>query len=277
MGNDLGNFSMMTTLEQAVAVYLDSQSKIIPPAIQAELHRFMGWFGRGRTVSELTPSRVANYAASISTSDPEIQKKLDAIKMLLSFMAEKGMTRTNLSAHFKPKKSSEDPRSRRTMRPSHKRESVTLTLEGYQNMKMELENLKDDRPAVLDEIRRAAADKDFRENAPLHAARERLGYIDGRVKELESILKSAVVASKEALESHRIILGCEVCLSDTSSREKILCKIVGAREYAPGQGKISCVSPIGKAVMGKVSGDVVEVSTPNGKVCYRIESVRHNL
>jgi len=153
-------------------------------------------------------------------------------------------------------------------------ELSVLTQQGYDDILTEVATLKSKRPQVLEELRRAAADKDFRENAPLHAAREQLGHIDGRIQELSAIIKSASIIGERNEDRGRVAPGNTVSMVEESSGLKISYTIVGPKEANPVQGKISYVSPIGKAVMGKAKGDVVVVASPSGCRSYRIENIQ---
>ena len=119
-------------------------------------------------------------------------------------------------------------------------------------------------------MRRAAADKDFSENAPLDAAREQRGYLEGRIMELEGVLAAAVVMDETRAGTHKIGIGDEVVLQDLATGEEVRYSLVSPREVDPAAGKISSESPIGKAAIGRQAGDEVEVMVPAGKLRYRI-------
>ncbi len=260
------------TLGEAVSRYLVVLAGNEGVTTRAELQRFVHWFGKDSAVLGVTPDQVSAYAGTISMRDPQCGHKLEAVRAFLAYAAQEGLSTGNLATHLKVKKLPLPTGKIKKTIGKPAIETQTITRAGYDAMLLELEKLRESRPAVLEEIRRAAADKDFRENAPLHAARERLGHIDGRIKELEALFKHAVVAEQNQAAVFRVAVGCEVRLVEMSSGEELRCTIVSTRETAPGQGKISCISPIGKAVMGKSRGDVVEVPIPSGKkICYRIE------
>jgi transcription elongation factor GreA len=122
-------------------------------------------------------------------------------------------------------------------------------------------------------MRRAAADKDFRENAPLDAAREQKGHIDGRIRELEETLKLAAIIDGTRETSLKVIVGDKVTLKDEACGETVCYTIVSTRETDPTNGKISHHSPIGKAVLGKAQGEKVEIVAPLGRIKFLIISV----
>ncbi|MFC1962184.1 GreA/GreB family elongation factor, partial [Chloroflexota bacterium] len=144
---------------------------------------------------------------------------------------------------------------------------------GYKDLKTEIAELKKKRLEVIEEVRRAAADKDFRENAPLAAAREEKGHIEGRIMELEETLKTAAVIDKEAGLRRKVGIGGVVALQDLTSGEELTYRIVDPREIDPLQGKISLASPLGKALVGRREGEVVELAVPVGKMRYQIKRV----
>jgi len=239
---------------------------------QAEVFKFVRWFGWERSISELSPAEVGNYADRLSTSDNEYVKKLDLVKSFLIYAKNQGYTNANLSIHLKPKKGGKPKTGGKTT--SLQPESVPLTQEGYEKLKAELEELKRRRPLIIEEITKAAADKDFRENAPLEAAREQHGLIEGRIREIEAILKAAEIVDNHAKTALKVHMGDTVVLVEMETGEEMCYQIVGPREANPSKGKISGVSPVGKAVIGKEEGEIVEVTAPIGKITYQIKQIK---
>ena len=123
-------------------------------------------------------------------------------------------------------------------------------------------------------MRRAAADKDFRENAPLEAAREEHGRIEGRIRELEGTLKSADVIDEKEKVTPKVSIGDSIILRDLASGEELSYMLVSPREVDPTKGRISNLSPIGKAVIGQSQGRVIEVTVPAGKLRYQIKQIK---
>ena len=237
---------------------------------QQAINHFVRWFGRERPIARLLASEIANYAQRISSSDSEHLGKLDIIRAFLAYAKKQGWTGTNLASHLKARKGKAKTAagSGRGL-PS----PVSLTQQGYDKIKQQLESLKGKRLHTIDEISRAAADKDFRENAPLDAAREQLGHIEGRIRELEETLKSAKLIEEKVAAVTKAGIGDRVILCDLASGEEVAYTIVGPKEVNPAQGKISSSSPLGRAVVGKRCGEVIEVMVPAGRLRYRIEKV----
>jgi transcription elongation factor GreA len=127
---------------------------------------------------------------------------------------------------------------------------------------------------VAEELRLAMADKDFRENAPLDAARERQGLLEARIRELEATLKQAVIIADASLRSNaRVGVGSAVLLRNLKSGVELRYVLVSPSEVNPAEGKISIASPVGKALIERSAGEEVEVAAPAGKIRFRIESV----
>ena len=154
---------------------------------------------------------------------------------------------------------------------------IPVTLVGAEQLRVELHRLKTvDRPAVITAIAEARAQGDITENAEYEAARERQGFIEGRIIELESKLANAQVIDPSLLDDDsRVVFGSTVELMDTAGGEKMTYQIVGEDEADLKHGKISYSSPIAKALIGKFSGDVVEVRTPGGVKELEIVDVKY--
>lgn len=152
---------------------------------------------------------------------------------------------------------------------------VPVTLEGMNLLREELDKLKhDDRPDVIKAIAEARELGDLKENAEYHAARERQGFIEGRISELEGKISNAQVIDVTALTNEgKVIFGSTVTILNTETDETFTYKIVGEDEADFKLGKLSVGSPVARAIIGKQYGSVVEVSTPSGMVEYEISKV----
>lgn len=257
-------------LGEAASRFLVGRSPGERARSQQAINHLVRWFGRERLIVRLSASEVANYARRASSPDSEYLEKLDIIRGFLAYAKKEGWTETSLATHLRARKGKV-----KLLAGVDKGlpEPVPLTQQGYDEIRQELESLGSKRLHTIDEISRAAADKDFRENAPLDAAREQLSHIDGRVRELEATLKSAVLIEGKATTTAKVGIGDRVLLRDVASGEELCFTIVSPKEVNPAKGKISSSSPLGRAVVGKECGDVVEVTVPAGRLCYRIEEV----
>jgi transcription elongation factor GreA len=153
-----------------------------------------------------------------------------------------------------------------------------LTLTGAQLLREELQRLKSvDRPAVISAIAEARSHGDLSENAEYNAARERQGFIEGRIAEVEAKLGNAQVIDPKLLDADgRCVFGSTVDLEDATSREAVSYQIVGEDEADIKHGKISVTSPIARALIGKYAGEQVEVQTPGGVREFEIVDVRYS-
>ena len=152
---------------------------------------------------------------------------------------------------------------------------IPLTLIGAELLRSELHHLKTvDRPWVINAIAEARAQGDLSENAEYEAAKERQGFIEGRIIDLEGKLGSAQVIDPKTLNADgRCVFGATVALEDVNTGDVMTYQIVGEDEADIKQGKISINSPIARAMIGKYSGDVAEVQAPGGVREYEIVNV----
>ena len=222
-----------------------------PVTAQQFLQKFIRWFGRERLLKEISPWEVESFGHN---SGADSLAKLQPVKAFLAYAHKEGMTPINLGTHLKVKRS-----------PARTRQ-----------VKRELENLTGQRQEVAEEIKRAMADKDFRENAPLDAARDQQAHLEARIRELESTLRYAeIVDGSEKIRSgtKRSRLGSKVVVRDLEADEEITYTLVDRNEVDVAVGKISVDSPAGQAFMNRSAGDKVQVKAPAGSIQYRVERV----
>jgi transcription elongation factor GreA len=152
-----------------------------------------------------------------------------------------------------------------------------MTVEGEQALKTELENLKRvERPAVIEAIAEARAHGDLKENAEYHAAREKQGFVEARIADIDAKLGAAqVIDITKMSQTGKIIFGTTVELLNLDSDETVTYKIVGEDESDVIAGRISVTSPIAKAIIGKEEGDEVVIKTPGGEAAYEVSEVKY--
>ncbi|MDM8334981.1 transcription elongation factor GreA [Wolbachia pipientis] len=151
-----------------------------------------------------------------------------------------------------------------------------ITRGGLEHMHAELERLKEEKPSVIQAIADARDQGDLSENAEYHAARERLGFIEGRIMELENKLSHAEVIEVKSLSGDSVMFGATVTLSmlnDDGSEVEYVYKIVSEYEANVSQQLISTSSPLGSALIGKKVGEYVEVVVPSGEKLYKIVKI----
>ncbi|HEX9464528.1 MAG TPA: transcription elongation factor GreA [Alphaproteobacteria bacterium] len=155
-------------------------------------------------------------------------------------------------------------------------DKIPMTLEGRQRLETELRQLKSiERPAIVRAIAEARDHGDLSENAEYHAARERQSFLEGRVAELEDKIARAEVIDVSKLSGKVIKFGARVTLADEDTGDENTYQIVGAEEADIDQGRLSVTSPLARALIGKQTGDSVEVTTPGGSKAYEITRVRY--
>ncbi len=149
-----------------------------------------------------------------------------------------------------------------------------MTADGYNRLQEELKRLKTvDRPAIIRQIAEARDHGDLNENSEYHAARERQGFIEGRLLELEDKIARAEVIDVSKLSGKVVKFGASVTLADEEADEEIVYQIVGEDEADISQGRLSVTSPLARALIGKTVGESVEVSTPRGSKSYEVVKV----
>ncbi len=155
--------------------------------------------------------------------------------------------------------------------------ATPMTRKGAEQLKQELHRLKTiERPAVIQAIAEARAQGDLSENAEYDAARDKQGFIEGRIADIEGKLGTAQIIDPSELRADgRVVFGATVELSDESSGDEITYQIVGDDEADLKQGRISINSPIARALIGKESGDVAQVAAPGGVRQYEILAVHY--
>jgi transcription elongation factor GreA len=154
-------------------------------------------------------------------------------------------------------------------------ERVPVTKDGYTALKKELENLKRfERPQNIKAIEEARAHGDLSENAEYAAAKDRQGFIEGRIAELEYKLAHADVIDPARLPKERIVFGSRVVLENIETGEGVEYQLVGPDESNIEKGRISVASPLGRAMIGKKPGDELTLMVPGGRRSYEVVEIR---
>ena len=255
--------SQFRTLERAAVEYLGGLSPTKRASDEGAILRFVRWFGRQRGVDAIKARDVDTYCV---TAPPQ---EAPALRAFLSYTYKKGLSIRGLASHVKTRKEPKEP----TRAPTGPDDPIQVSEEGLAAMRAELEELKEQRVLVTEQMKRAAADKDFRENAPLQAAREQKSHIEGRILELEATLCRATTVTGRVHET-AVCLGDTVHLTDLGNGGLITYKLVDSREASPARGKLSSSSPIGRAIMGRHVGQEIQFNAPAGTFKYRIEDIK---
>ena len=154
---------------------------------------------------------------------------------------------------------------------------IPMTRNGVENLKTELHQLKSkDRPNIIEAIAEARAQGDLSENAEYEAAKERQGFIEGRITEIEAKLSNVQIIDPAELNANgKCVFGSTVVLEDLDDEKTFVYQIVGDEEADIKDNKISISSPIARALISKESGEVVEVETPGGLRTYEISEIKY--
>jgi len=153
-------------------------------------------------------------------------------------------------------------------------ERVPITKAGFEALKQELTQLKTvERPQNIKAIEEARAHGDLSENAEFEAAKDRQGFLEGRISELEFKLANADIIDPGTLPKDRVVFGCTVVLENIDTGEDVSYQLVGPDESDIQNGRISVSSPLGKAIIGKRTGDEVVLQAPGGRRCYELVEI----
>ena len=153
-------------------------------------------------------------------------------------------------------------------------ERVPVTKEGYEALKKELEKLKRiERPQNIKAIEEARAHGDLSENAEFAAAKDRQGFIEGRISELEYKLANADIIEPDKLNKEKAVFGSRVLLENIETGQDVEYQLVGPDESDIEKGRISISSPLGKALLGKKPGDEVTLQVPGGRRVYELVDI----
>ncbi len=154
-------------------------------------------------------------------------------------------------------------------------QKIPMTKEGYEKLKQELDRIiKVERPKNIKEIEEARAHGDLSENAEYHAAKERQGHLDAKKRELEHKLANAQIIDISKLSNEKVVFGATVTLADTETGDVKQYTLVGQEEADLKKGKISVQSPVGRALIGHKTGDVVTIKTPARTVEYEVQEIK---
>jgi len=154
-------------------------------------------------------------------------------------------------------------------------DTVPMTPRGAQKLKEELHRLKEERPKISKEIGVAREHGDIKENAEYHAAKERQGMVEARIKDIEDKLGRAEVIDPTTLMGAKVKFGATVCLLNIATEEEVTYQIIGAEEANIDEGTISISAPLARAMISREVGDEISVTLPGGKRTYEIVSIEY--
>ena len=151
-------------------------------------------------------------------------------------------------------------------------ERVPMLAEGYEKLTADLQNLRQERPKIVDAIEEARSHGDLAENAEYHAAKERQGQVEAQIAEIEDRVTRAQIIDPASLSGDRIVFGATVTVLDEDDKKQRY-QIVGMTEADARQGRISYDSPLGRALIGRQVGEEVDVTVPSGDRVYQVKKI----
>lgn len=251
--------------------YLGTLKPAVRESAQVEVLKFVRWAGPDKDLSLMRAHEVSQYAENFPPTVSDAAKRADFVRAFLKWCKDKGVTTENLGIHLRVRKASKSSANAQTL----EEQPIYLTQEGHDALLEEFEALKARRPLIQQDLARAMADKDFRENAPLDAARNEQAHLEARIREIDGTLRRAVVLEHGVDAVHEVSrIGDTVTIRDLRSGTEKSYTLVNTDEIRAGQGKISIASPVGKAVYQRRSGEEVEVEAPSGTFRVRIEAIK---
>jgi len=262
----------VSTVTEALRYYTLTIAEDDRPAASAELGRFVRWLGNDRSLDSLAPPEIGDYSDHIGAhgTAPDAVDRLAIVKLFLAYLKKKELLEVNLAQHLRLRRGRGAATGARTSASGST--GARLTKSGHQQMQNQLAELIIQRTGFSEDIRKAAADKDVRENAPLEAAREAHGMVSLKIGEIEETLRGAEIITERngAREKGVVRLGGRVTIKEVGSGRATAVQLVHPDEANPLSGKMSSGSPVGGAIIGHIVGDTVTVETPAGSKQYEI-------
>ena len=272
-GKQLTNESQMSIAE-AVNLFVNhlKESKQVLQG-QQELLRFQSRVGRDNLISELHAIEVGDYAKWTTENIENPAIRLDPVKKFLAFANRRGWTEISLARYAAAPRRNRKRAGSGGLTSGAGGPTARLSQERHTELQAELQRLRDEVPRIRDAIRLARADGDIRENSPLDAAREQQQLVERRIRQLDNDLARVEIVDAANADMEKVSIGSRVTLRDMDQQQERVFTLVDVREADVAAGKISTVSPIGQAIMGRSSGEEVTIATPRGSVQYRIEGI----
>jgi len=255
------------TLAQAASQYLSTLSGTAQKQAGGEVTRFVRWYGSDRSPADLRGHDISLYGDFLGAATVETSRRIEPVKAFLTYLKKVDLTNANLAPHLRLRKAATEMTA-----TAPQAQSIELTPEGYEALKADLASLIAQRPVIAEELRRAMMDKDFRENAPLDAIKDKQAHLEARIKEIETGFKHAVIVHNQK-GTAKVQLGSTVVLRDLASGGTVRYTIVGLHEANAQEKKISSMSPVGRALLEKAEGQEIEVAVPAGTLRFRVEQI----
>ena len=263
------------TVGEAASNYFAARAKKIDQGHRVAVTRFVSWCGPSRLLSDLTPHQMTQFQESVGENAADLEDRLLPVKDFFAFVRRRTWSETNLGIHLRVKRTAAKRASKEEPALEHEQAvRFEMTPDGLTHAREELERLLDERPGAAEAVALAMEDKDFRENAPLDAARDHQAHLEARIRELEyQIGHAEVVDAEQRASTGMAQLGSTVHAINLEGDRTVHYTLVGQNEVDAAAGRISVQSPVGQSFVGRAAGDIVEVVAPSGTIRFRIESV----
>jgi transcription elongation factor GreA len=246
-----------------------------PEKLRVELpmvERFIDWFGAERTMAEMSGEDVRRYYDhEIAGEGAADLTHVEPLRALLAYCSRMAFTDANLVPYLQLGANAGGERGLNAAAELGG-EAYHVTLEGLHSLEQKLEALKAQRPLIAEKLRAAMADKDFRENAPLDAARDEQAHLESQIRDIEQRLRHAVIIDRDA-KAGRANVGSQVRLLNLDRGNEQVFILVSPSEVDPSKGKISIESPVGHALRDRTAGEEVVVQAPAGQIKFRLLEV----
>ncbi len=266
------DISEILTLERAVSAYFDQNRKKLSQHERVAVTRFVSWYGPARAVEEISAHEMTLFQEAVGENAADLAERLMPVKAFFAHAKKRSWTGTNLGVHLRVKKAA--LKREVEAEDASREELIEMTAEGLEAAKVELDGLIAQRPKIQEDLALAMADKDFRENAPLDAARDAQAMLEARIRDLEHQISHAVVVTpQQQTDVLQVHLGSLVRLTSLESGRVVEYTLVSQNEVDASAGRISAASPVGQALLGCGIGDEVEVTAPSGTRRFRVDSI----
>ena len=224
--------------------------------------KFIAFVGNDRQMGEVSASDVSRY----------VQEHLEPLRSFLAYASRLAFTEENLvpALHLGPNAGGARGRNAGQELGGN---AYHVTFDGLKRLEKQIEEEKSRRPEIAQKLHDAMQDKDFRENAPLDAARDEQAHLEARIRDLENRLRNAVIIDEDS-KGGRANVGSVVKLLNLKANKEQVITLVSPTEVDPANGKVSVASPIGVAVINHSVGDEVTVNAPSGPMTFRVLEVQ---
>ncbi|MBI3973258.1 MAG: transcription elongation factor GreA [Chloroflexi bacterium] len=248
----------------------------------SRLRKFVTWCGVSTSIEAIQPFKVEEFLQQqLNTSTPP-RTFLPALKAFFTFAQQQGAIESNPMAAVRlprgsgARKAAPTAATARASRPTPARqaEAVFVSRAQRDSMQTELERMRtEERQKISQMLHEAIKDGDLSENAAYDDAKMRQGMLEARIREVESKLRNAEIIEDQERTGTGVAVGSHVTLKEIAAGNEVTYHVVGPEETNPREGKISHLSPVGRAIIGKSPGDDVIVATPGGSARYKVVSV----